>query len=109
MADAHSPKMRRVQLSELRQMVREELLREWQDAPQSFQEFAKQHKVAAKDIYPGIDRVLMSYQETAEASDTKELAQDILVAVMGLIYDKLEARLGSGSSAKSGMRQKVAA
>lgn len=103
--------MTRIRLVELRQLVRQELLREWQDVPSSFQEFAKQHKVAAKDIYPGIDRILMSYQATAEGDDTRELAQDILVAVMGLIFDRLEARLGADrkAPARSGMHQRSAA
>ncbi len=86
-------------------MVREELLREWQDTPSSFDEFLQQQRVAARDFAPGVERILAAYEETIEKADDKKVVVALVKKALQVIYDALESEV---FMPKSGERQRAA-
>lgn len=64
-------------------------LKEWLEKPGDFDEFLKQNRIAAKDIMPGISRVLASYQHSSDISDESPILQDLTKVMLRSLYDKL--------------------
>lgn len=81
-----SNKSAKLTLEGVRRIVREELLREWQDVPQSFDQFLQQQRIAAKDMIPGIDRILGSYEASSSALDDNDARKAFAVAILRSAY-----------------------